>query len=60
MENKNPKMVLILDGSRPIFKCRVCERIWYPSIKPDSGGSLNRSAWQCPNGCELKDLKEEG
>jgi hypothetical protein len=50
MINMNPKIVEILhDGSvgpSAKFRCKVCGIIWYPNIKPDSGGEFYRGAWQ--------------
>lgn len=59
MRNSNPKIVEILDDRNLKFKCKVCGQVWWPNIKPDSGGRLYRGAWQCPNGCEERDLKKE-
>ena len=53
MENPNPNVVEILDERSYgglMFKCKVCGQVWFPSIL--TGGSINRSAWQCPNGCK--------
>ena len=52
MRNMNPKIVEILDERNLKFRCKKCKLIWYPSVKPDSGGRLYRRAWQCPRGCK--------
>lgn len=52
MKNRNPRTVKILDDWRPIFQCRLCHQIWWPSIRPDSGGRFYRGSWQCPNACK--------
>ncbi|MBA7514251.1 hypothetical protein ES705_06276 [subsurface metagenome] len=38
-----------------VFKCKVCNQVLHPQF--DSEGRTVRSAWQCPNGCKLKDLE---
>ncbi len=56
MRNMNPKIVEILhDGSAgpgAKFRCKVCGQVWWPNIRPDSGGRFYRGSWQCPNGCK--------
>lgn len=56
MKNGNPKMVEILNERGLIFKCKRCGQVWYPNHTPE--GRLRWGAWQCPNGCKLKDLEE--
>jgi len=59
MKNSNPKMVKILNERTSKFQCRVCGKVWWANINPDTG-KFYRGSWQCPMGCKLKDLKERG
>ena len=37
------------------LRCKVCSEVWWPSIRPQSGGKLYRGSWKCPRGCNEPD-----
>ena len=46
IENKNPKLIKILDEDSLKFQCKVCSEIWLARILP--GGEIK---FECPQGC---------
>lgn len=57
------KMGILVDAVKGKMKCKVCGKIWYANIRPNSGGKFHRGSWQCPYGCkkryEMKDVMNE-
>ena len=52
IENKNPKLIRILDKDSLKFQCKICSQIWFARILP--GGEIK---WECPQGC-IADCKK--
>lgn len=55
IQNKNPKLIKIIDEDTLKFQCKVCSQIWLAGILP--GGEIS---WQCPNGCIADCKKKQG
>ena len=52
------KVMKLLDPSTGLMECKVCGRRHWANVRPESDGRFYRGAWQCLNGCRLKQDKK--
>ena len=52
------KVMVLLDPSTGMMRCKICSATHLANIRPQSGGKFYRDAWQCVNGCTLEEVSK--